>query len=150
MPQPERFETLVLGSGNGGMYLAWHMARSGRRTAVVERRWIGGSCPNINCLPSKNEIWSAKSPTWCITPQVSVQKLVLSGSTWHPDGPDACLSLRLSVWDAGPATRDPLTRADRRPCLLGARGVEQYRRAAGVADPGHLKPCILHSRRRVG
>src|SRR5438874_3331183 len=57
---PERIETLVLGSGNGGMYLAWHMARSGRRTAVVERRWIGGSCPNVNCLPSKNEIWSAK------------------------------------------------------------------------------------------
>jgi pyruvate/2-oxoglutarate dehydrogenase complex dihydrolipoamide dehydrogenase (E3) component len=28
--------------------------------AVVERRWIGGSCPNINCLPRKNEIWSAK------------------------------------------------------------------------------------------
>src|SRR6516162_2168473 len=36
------------------------MARSGRRTAVVERRWIGGSCPNIACLPSKNEIWSAE------------------------------------------------------------------------------------------
>jgi len=60
MSQPEQFEALVLGSGNGGMYLAWHLARSGRRTAVVERRWIGGSCPNINCLPSKNEIWSAK------------------------------------------------------------------------------------------
>src|ERR1700730_8972640 len=57
---PERYETLILGSGNGGMYLAWHMARSGRWTAVVERRGIGGSCPNINCLPSKNEIWSAK------------------------------------------------------------------------------------------
>src|SRR5215471_13950132 len=60
MPQTERFENLILGSGNGGMFLAWQMARSGRRTAVVERRWIGGSCPNINCLPSKNEIWSAK------------------------------------------------------------------------------------------
>jgi pyruvate/2-oxoglutarate dehydrogenase complex dihydrolipoamide dehydrogenase (E3) component len=60
MPEPERIQTLVLGSGNGGMNLAWHMARSGRRTAVVERRWIGGSCPNTNCLPSKNEIWSAK------------------------------------------------------------------------------------------
>src|SRR5213594_1349589 len=60
MSQPERFEVLVLGSGEGGKLLAWHMARSGRRTAVVERRWIGGSCPNINCLPSKNEIWSAK------------------------------------------------------------------------------------------
>jgi pyruvate/2-oxoglutarate dehydrogenase complex dihydrolipoamide dehydrogenase (E3) component len=56
----ERFDALIVGSGNGGMYLAWYLARSGRRTAVVERRWIGGSCPNINCLPSKNEIWSAK------------------------------------------------------------------------------------------
>ncbi|MGO9597958.1 MAG: mercuric reductase [Isosphaeraceae bacterium] len=60
MSQPERYEVLVLGSGEAGKYLAWHLARSGRRTAVVERRWIGGSCPNINCLPSKNEIWSAK------------------------------------------------------------------------------------------
>jgi pyruvate/2-oxoglutarate dehydrogenase complex dihydrolipoamide dehydrogenase (E3) component len=60
MSRPERVEALVLGSGYGGKLLAWHMARSGRRTAVVERRYIGGSCPNINCLPSKNEIWSAK------------------------------------------------------------------------------------------
>src|SRR5215471_15497581 len=60
MSLPERFEALVLGSGFGGKLLAWHMARSGRRTAVVERRWIGGSCPNIACLPSKNEIWSAR------------------------------------------------------------------------------------------
>src|SRR5262245_22287643 len=60
MPQSERFEILVLGSGAGGKLLAWHMARAGRRTAVVERRWIGGSCPNVNCMPSKNEIHSAK------------------------------------------------------------------------------------------
>jgi pyruvate/2-oxoglutarate dehydrogenase complex dihydrolipoamide dehydrogenase (E3) component len=60
MPQAEQFDALVLGSGQGGKLLAWHLARSGRRTAVVERRWIGGSCPNVACLPSKNEIWSAK------------------------------------------------------------------------------------------
>ena len=60
MSQSDRYEALVLGSGEGGKFLAWHLARSGQRTAVVERRWIGGSCPNINCLPSKNEIWSAK------------------------------------------------------------------------------------------
>jgi pyruvate/2-oxoglutarate dehydrogenase complex dihydrolipoamide dehydrogenase (E3) component len=53
------FDALVIGSGEGGKYLAWHLARSGQSTAVVERRWVGGSCPNINCLPSKNEIWSA-------------------------------------------------------------------------------------------
>jgi len=60
MAQPEQYEVLVLRSGEGGKYLAWHQARSGRRTAVVERKWIGGSCPNINCMPSKNQIWSAK------------------------------------------------------------------------------------------
>ena len=59
MSYTERFEALVLGSGAGGKLLAWHLARSGRRTAVVERQWIGGSCPNVNCMPSKNEIWSA-------------------------------------------------------------------------------------------
>jgi pyruvate/2-oxoglutarate dehydrogenase complex dihydrolipoamide dehydrogenase (E3) component len=60
MPQPERFEVLVLGSGTGGKLVAWHMAQSGRRTAVVERRWIGGSCVNIACMPSKNEISGAR------------------------------------------------------------------------------------------
>ena len=56
----EHYDAVVLGSGEGGKYIAWHLARSGRRTALVERRLIGGSCPNTNCLPTKNEIWSAK------------------------------------------------------------------------------------------
>src|SRR5439155_13594449 len=59
MPEPEPYDVVIIGSGEGGKFLAWHMGQSGQRTAVVERRWIGGSCPNINCLPSKNEIWSA-------------------------------------------------------------------------------------------
>jgi pyruvate/2-oxoglutarate dehydrogenase complex dihydrolipoamide dehydrogenase (E3) component len=60
MPQSEQLEVLVLGSGTGGKLIAWYMAQSGRRTAVVERQWVGGSCPNIACMPSKNEISSAK------------------------------------------------------------------------------------------
>lgn len=56
----EHYDALVIGSGEGGKYLAWHLAKAGQRVAVVERRWIGGSCPNTNCLPSKNEIWSAE------------------------------------------------------------------------------------------
>jgi pyruvate/2-oxoglutarate dehydrogenase complex dihydrolipoamide dehydrogenase (E3) component len=57
---PEKNTNVIIGSGEGGKYLAWHLAQSGEKTVVVERRWIGGSCPNVNCLPSKNEIWSAK------------------------------------------------------------------------------------------
>jgi pyruvate/2-oxoglutarate dehydrogenase complex dihydrolipoamide dehydrogenase (E3) component len=60
MSQSEQIEVLVLGSGTGGKLVAWHMAQSGRRVAVVERRWVGGSCPNIACMPSKNEISSAR------------------------------------------------------------------------------------------
>ena len=60
MSQPEQFDVLILGSGQGGKLLAWHMAQSERRTAVVERRWIGGSCPTIACMPSKTEVWSAR------------------------------------------------------------------------------------------
>ncbi len=60
MSQPEHYDVLILGSGTAGKLTAWHMARSGRRTAVVERRWVGGACPNIACMPSKSEIRSAE------------------------------------------------------------------------------------------
>src|SRR5277367_4094850 len=58
--QPENYDIVILGSGEGGKYIAWTMARKGKKVAVIERRWIGGSCPNIACLPSKNIIHSAK------------------------------------------------------------------------------------------
>jgi pyruvate/2-oxoglutarate dehydrogenase complex dihydrolipoamide dehydrogenase (E3) component len=61
MPEPERYEILVIGSGEAGKHLTWNMAQAGHRTAVVERKYIGGSCPNIACLPSKNVIRSAKA-----------------------------------------------------------------------------------------
>lgn len=61
MPEIELYEILVIGSGEAGKWLTWTMAQAGHRTAVVERRYIGGSCPNIACLPSKNVIRSAKA-----------------------------------------------------------------------------------------
>jgi pyruvate/2-oxoglutarate dehydrogenase complex dihydrolipoamide dehydrogenase (E3) component len=60
MAQTEQYDVLVLGSGTGGKLIAWHMAQSGRRTASIERKWIGGACPNVACMPSKNEIASAR------------------------------------------------------------------------------------------
>jgi pyruvate/2-oxoglutarate dehydrogenase complex dihydrolipoamide dehydrogenase (E3) component len=60
MSEIERFDVLVFGSGAGGKLTAWTSASEGLRTAVVERRYVGGSCPNIACLPTKNVIHSAK------------------------------------------------------------------------------------------
>jgi pyruvate/2-oxoglutarate dehydrogenase complex dihydrolipoamide dehydrogenase (E3) component len=60
MSEIERFDVLVFGSGAGGKLTAWTSASDGLRTAVVERGLIGGSCPNIACLPTKNVIHSAK------------------------------------------------------------------------------------------
>ena len=56
----ERYDVLVIGSGEAGKYMAWTMAKAGHRTAVIERSLVGGSCSNIACLPSKNIIHSAK------------------------------------------------------------------------------------------
>jgi pyruvate/2-oxoglutarate dehydrogenase complex dihydrolipoamide dehydrogenase (E3) component len=60
MSEPERYDVLVLGSGTGGKLIAWTMAREGKRTASIERKYVGGACPNIACLPSKNIIHTAK------------------------------------------------------------------------------------------
>jgi pyruvate/2-oxoglutarate dehydrogenase complex dihydrolipoamide dehydrogenase (E3) component len=57
---PEEYDLVILGSGTGGTVAAWTFAGQGQRVAVVERKYIGGSCPNIACLPSKNVIHSAK------------------------------------------------------------------------------------------
>ncbi len=59
----EQFDVLVLGSGTGGKLVGWTLAEEGNRTAVVERKFIGGSCQNIACLPTKNVIHSAKVAT---------------------------------------------------------------------------------------
>src|SRR5437016_11700001 len=52
----EHFEDVILGGGEAGKYIAWELARAGRRAAVIERGLVGGSCPNVACMPSKNVI----------------------------------------------------------------------------------------------
>jgi len=58
--QPEEFDVVILGGGTGSTLAAWTFASEGKRVAVVDRQYIGGSCPNIACLPSKNVIHTAK------------------------------------------------------------------------------------------
>jgi pyruvate/2-oxoglutarate dehydrogenase complex dihydrolipoamide dehydrogenase (E3) component len=59
-PQVEDVDLLILGGGTGATIAAWTFAGEGRRVAAIDRKYIGGSCPNIACLPSKNIIHSAK------------------------------------------------------------------------------------------
>ncbi len=56
----EEYDVVILGGGTGSTVAAWTFAAAGQRVAVIERRYIGGSCPNIACLPSKNIIHSAQ------------------------------------------------------------------------------------------
>src|SRR6267143_2051526 len=58
--QPEEFDLVILGGGTGSTIAAWTFACEGKQVAVVDRKYIGGSCPNIACLASKNIIHSAK------------------------------------------------------------------------------------------
>jgi pyruvate/2-oxoglutarate dehydrogenase complex dihydrolipoamide dehydrogenase (E3) component len=58
--KPEEYDVVILGGGTGGTVAAWTFASEGRRVAVIEHKYMGGSCPNIACLPSKNIIHSAK------------------------------------------------------------------------------------------
>ena len=58
--EPEEYDLVILGSGAGSKIAAWTLGKQGQRVAVIERKYIGGACPNIACLPSKNIIHSAK------------------------------------------------------------------------------------------
>ncbi len=58
--QTEEFDLVILGGGTGSTVAAWTFAGAGKSVAVIDRKYIGGSCPNIACLPSKNIVHSAK------------------------------------------------------------------------------------------
>jgi pyruvate/2-oxoglutarate dehydrogenase complex dihydrolipoamide dehydrogenase (E3) component len=60
MSTAEEYDFVILGSGAPGKLLAWTLASQGKHVAVIERRYVGGSCPNIACLPSKNIVHAAK------------------------------------------------------------------------------------------
>src|SRR4051812_4607151 len=57
----EHVQNLIIGSGVAGKLIGWTLASQGQKTVVVERAMVGGACPNVACLPSKNVIYSAKA-----------------------------------------------------------------------------------------
>ena len=73
----EEYDLVMLGSGFGSKFLAWTFAEQGQRVATIERKYLGGSCPNIACLPSKNIIHSAKVASYFRVPIRKVQQCAM-------------------------------------------------------------------------
>jgi pyruvate/2-oxoglutarate dehydrogenase complex dihydrolipoamide dehydrogenase (E3) component len=57
---PEHFDAIILGTGQAAKPLALDLAGAGRRTAVVEREHVGGTCINVGCTPTKTMVASAR------------------------------------------------------------------------------------------
>jgi pyruvate/2-oxoglutarate dehydrogenase complex dihydrolipoamide dehydrogenase (E3) component len=57
----ERFDAVVVGAGQAGPSLAVRLAQAGRRTAIIERKLVGGTCVNNGCIPTKTLIASARA-----------------------------------------------------------------------------------------
>ena len=54
------FDAIVIGAGQAGPPLAVRLAKAGRKTAIIERKLLGGTCVNVGCIPTKTLIASAR------------------------------------------------------------------------------------------
>jgi len=59
--KPKQYDAIVIGAGQAGLPLAKKLANAGKKTALIERRWVGGTCVNDGCTPTKTWVASAKA-----------------------------------------------------------------------------------------
>lgn len=59
-PHGEQYDAVVIGAGQGGVPLARAFAEAGKRTALIERAQVGGTCVNVGCTPTKTMVASAR------------------------------------------------------------------------------------------
>ena len=53
MSETQTYDLIVIGAGPGGYVAAIRAAQLGLKTACVEREYLGGTCLNVGCIPSK-------------------------------------------------------------------------------------------------
>src|SRR6202035_823797 len=58
--QMDRYDVVIIGAGQAGVPLAFALAVAGKKTALIERKYLGGSCVNFGCTPTKAVITSAR------------------------------------------------------------------------------------------
>ncbi|WKN46286.1 mercuric reductase [Tunicatimonas pelagia] len=61
MSQAKQYDAIIIGSGQGGNPLATYLAGKGIHTALIEKNYVGGTCLNTGCTPTKTLVASAKS-----------------------------------------------------------------------------------------
>src|SRR5438270_3052783 len=57
---PDQYDVLIVGGGQAGPPLARSLAQAGKKVALAERKYLGGSCVNFGCTPTKAAIASAR------------------------------------------------------------------------------------------
>ncbi|WP_183576584.1 mercuric reductase [Mucilaginibacter sp. X5P1] len=57
----KQYDAIVIGAGQAGVPLAKKLAQAGKKTAIIEKRFIGGTCVNDGCTPTKTWVASAKA-----------------------------------------------------------------------------------------
>ncbi|MES2221282.1 MAG: mercuric reductase [Acidobacteriota bacterium] len=60
-PAANQYDAIILGSGQGGNPLSKALAEAGWRTAIIERKFVGGTCVNTGCTPTKTMVGSARA-----------------------------------------------------------------------------------------
>src|SRR3546814_15916756 len=56
-----RFDAIIIGAGQAGPFLAGRLTDAGMRVALIERKYVGGTCVNTGCMPTKTLIASARA-----------------------------------------------------------------------------------------
>ena len=56
----KQYDAIIIGAGQAGGPLAKKLAAAGKKTAIIEKRWVGGTCVNDGCTPTKTMVASAK------------------------------------------------------------------------------------------
>src|ERR1700743_1337983 len=56
----KHYDAIIIGAGQAGGPLSKKLALAGKKTAIIEKRWVGGTCVNDGCTPTKTMVASAK------------------------------------------------------------------------------------------
>jgi pyruvate/2-oxoglutarate dehydrogenase complex dihydrolipoamide dehydrogenase (E3) component len=59
--KPKQYDVIVIGAGQAGLPLSKKLAKAGKKVALIEKRWVGGTCVNDGCTPTKTWVASAKA-----------------------------------------------------------------------------------------